>query len=345
MTVRMNQKLAEKYFKNQATPGETQKVLEWFETHDGERYLKERFERDRDLMDSHDLRKKVPELDSDKLYKSIQLNIKKKKCFFSLKRTDWLGYTVKAAAAVLVILTASLFTITHQQYVAEQVVEPEPVVFQTEEEQHREITLGDGTIVRMNSNSEIVVSADFMNGTREITLTGEAYFDVEHKPEQPFIIHANQSTVEVLGTAFNVRSFSGENNVQVAVEEGSVLFKEASVENSDDHLTAILSSGQYGYLDISGRTILVEDFAIENYLAWKKGRLEFENLSLSQVCTQLNRLYDITCSYADPEFENLHLTASFSMESMEKTLSVIGLSLGIDYKKNTDNRIHWIHER
>lgn len=342
MTVRMNRKLAEKYFKNQASPSETQKVLEWFETHEGERYLKERFEIDGDLMDSNDLRKMVPELDSDKLYKSIQLNIKKKRKVFSLRRTDWLGYTVKAAAAVLVILTASLFTITHQQYLSEQVVESEPVLFQTEDEQHREITLGDGTVVRMNSNSEIVVSPDFMRGTREIILTGEAYFEVEHNPEQPFIIHANQSTVEVLGTAFNVRSFSEENNVQVAVVEGSVLFKEASVENPHD-LTAILSNGQYGYLDLSERTIFVDDYAIENYLVWKNGRLVFNNLSLNQICVQLNRLCEITCSFEDDEIKDLQLTANFSNDSIEKTLSVISLSLNIKYEKD-ENHVTWIYE-
>ncbi len=326
----MTKKLAEKYFNNQTTPAESKAVLEWFETSEGKQVLQEIIEVDGDLMERKDLRALIPELDSEKLFTSIQEKINRKKVLYSIRRTDWVGYAAKAAAAMLVIFTAALFTITHHQDLVEQVVEREPVLFQTEDGQHREITLGDGTVVRMNSNSKIVVSPDFMRGTREITLTGEAYFDVEHNPEQPFVIHANQATVEVLGTAFNVRSLYGESNVQVAVMEGSVLLKEASVENSQD-LETTLSKGQYGYLDILERTISVDEFAIENYLVWKNGRLEFENLSLNQVCIQLNRLYDIICRYADPKFENLPLTANFSNESIEKTLSVISLSLDIEF--------------
>lgn len=331
----MDLNIVEKYFANQASPSQRHRVLEWFETHDGKHYLKKRVDKDYDLLNNHDLHSQVPELDSEMLYNSIQNQIQKQSCVLSFKRTDWLGYAVKAAAAVMVIFTASVFTVTHQQYVEEQVVEPEPVVFQTEDEQHRTITLGDGTMVRMNSNSEIVVSADFLQGTREITLYGEAYFDVEHHSEQPFIVHANQSSIEVFGTAFNVRSLSEEDNVQVAVMEGRVLFNDVSQENTEQH-SVTLSKDQYGYLDLYNRTMNVDELAIENYLVWKSGRFVFEELTLQQVCTQLNRIYRVECSFKDEEISEYHLTANFSNESLEKTLSVIALSLDIEFEKDGD---------
>lgn len=327
----MNRILADKYFDNQTTASETEKVLVWFETDEGVQYLEQRFEVDRALMDSTHLRKMVPELDSEKVYTSIQSSIKKKKDIYSIKRTDWLAHTVKAAAAVLVILTASIFTISHQQYVAEQVVEREPVLFQTEDEQHREITLGDGTMVRMNSNSEIVVSEDFMYGSREITLTGEAYFDVVNDSDTPFIIHANQSTIEVLGTAFNVRSLPNQENVQVAVSEGKVAFKRVPYENSEQ-ISVTLTKGQYGYLDNLEGSIVVDEIAVENYLAWKSGDLKFDNLSLNQVCTQLNRMYSIKCVFESERIKDLNLTAKFSNDSIEKALWVISLSLNIEFE-------------
>lgn len=337
----MSRILADKYFNDRVTPAEAQKVLEWFETNEGEKYLKKRFDKDWNLMESNDLRKMVPDLDSDKLYQSIHYAIKRKKNVFSLRRTDWVGYTVKVAAAVLVILTASIFTITHQQYVAEQVVEPEPVVFQTEDKQHREITLGDGTVIRMNSNSEIVVSPEFMLNNREITLTGEAWFDVEHNPDQPFIIYTNQSKVEVLGTAFNLRSVKGEKNVQVAVVEGHVAFKGAKNGIEYNELSVILSKNQYGYLDLDRHSIKVDDKAVENYLAWKSGRLNFEELSLESVCKQLNRIYGTKCSFEDSEIRTLKLTASFSNESLHKTLNVIAMTLGVEYELR-DDHVKWI---
>ncbi len=173
-------------------------------------------------------------------------------------------------------------------------------------------------------------------------LKGEAFFDVARNPEQPFIIHANESDVEVLGTSFNVKSHPEQSNVQVAVVEGRVAFKNVNNTPEAEALSVTLSKGQYGYMDIHKRTILVDDLAVENYLAWKNGRFEFEGLTLQQVCTQLNRLYEIECSYSNKQIENLLLTASFSNESLEKTLEVIALSLDIEYDlKNNNETVNW----
>ena len=158
----MSKKLADKFFSNQATPGEIRRVLEWFDTPEGKHYLQKRLDMDAGLMDRRELQDLVSDLDSEELYRSIRADIRKNRNVFYLQRRDWLGYTMKAAAAVLVMITASLFSIAHQEYVADQIVEPKPVVFQTGDEENRNITLGDGTEIQLNSNSEIIVSRDFM---------------------------------------------------------------------------------------------------------------------------------------------------------------------------------------
>ncbi|WP_158607301.1 FecR family protein [Rhodohalobacter sp. SW132] len=336
----MSKKLAEKFLNNQTTPAENEVVLEWFETTEGQKFLLESIEHDKGYMDKKDLRSTVSDLDSEKLYSSIQEEIRSKKKIFSLKSTDWLGYSMKAAAAVLVIITATLFTIILESNKTDQVAEREPVIFQTEQDQHREITLGDGSVVRLNENSEIVISEDFLDEKREITLTGEAYFDIVHKPESPFIIQANQSSIEVLGTSFNVRSISGQDNVQVVVEEGKVSFS-AKEEGYNERPSVILSKGQYGYMDLNEGSIQVDEVAIDNYFAWKSGRFVFDDLTLQQVCTQLNRLYELECGFEGQESRNLSLTANFSNESLDKTLSVIALTLNLEYERN-NNQVKWI---
>lgn len=336
----MNKKLVERFFTNQTTPEETERVLDWFDTPKGKQYLRERLDIDYDLMDRNELREMVPELNSDNLYQSIQNKIGPERKKITIHKPDWLGYAFKAAATILVILTASLFTITQQRYTAEQVVEREPIHFQTNNDENREITLSDGSVIQLNKNSEVTISEDFMRGTRELELKGEAFFDVAHNPEQPFIIHAHESAVEVLGTSFNVKSLHDQSNVQVAVVEGKVAFKNVNSTSESEVLSVTLSKGQYGYMDIQKRTILVDDLAVENYLAWKNGKFEFEALTLQQVCTQLNRLYEIECSYSNEGVQNLLLTASFSNESMEKTLEVIALSLDIEYETREDT-VFW----
>lgn len=339
----MDRKIVEKFFINQTTPEETRRVLDWFETAEGKQYLQERLDIDSDLMDRRELRKMVPDLDSDHLFEAIQEKISQEKTVRIIRKPDWFGHAFKAAAAILVIFLTSVFYITNYTDPAETVAKREPIHFQTSNEENREIKLSDGSVVRLNKNSEITISEDFMQGSREIELTGEAYFDVTHNPDQPFIIHTNESSVRVLGTAFNVRALPGQDNVQVAVVDGRVAFTNADLKRTSpdpNDNSVILMKGQYAYMDVNENTFQVDDIAVENYLAWKSGRFEFEDLTLQQVCTQLNRLYEIECSYSNEQIPNLLITASFSNESLEKTLEVIALSLDIDYEHNQD-RVLW----
>ena len=336
----MNKEIIDKYFQNQVTPEEARKVLEWFETPEGQKYLQERMDIDFALMEREELKPFVPELDSDQLYKSINKRINRMP-FAGKRKSDWLSPVLKAAAMIAVILTTAIFYFTQTVDVVDEITEAVPVVFQTDDVQQSIITLRDGSVVRLNHESELVVANNFLEGTREVTLTGEAYFEIKHDAEQPFIIHANQSSVEVLGTAFNVRSFTNTNNVQVTVVDGKVSF--ANKIHNEKELSVVLSKGQYGYLDIEEQTIAVDEVAIENYLAWKSGRLVFDELTLSQVCTQLHRLYQVDCSYENEEIKDLQLTANFSNDSLEKTLSVISLTLKVDY--NIENeQVHWVQK-
>ncbi len=332
--------LAEEYLKGHVTPGEAEKVLEWFETKEGREFLNEKLFEDWSLAEKHRLSGGMPELRSDRLYNTIHQKIKKRRRrgVFKLKKADWPGILVKIAAAILVVATASYLAVQYDHYSAGLVTEREPVIFITGDEENREIKLGDGTVIRLNNNSQLVVSKDFLHGTREITLDGEAYFEVEHDPGEPFIIHANRSVVEVLGTAFNVRSLSDQANVQVAVTEGKVQFRNHSPDYKDEGV--ILTKGQYGYLDIHKRKIHVDETAVDNYLAWKNGRMIFEGLALQQVCTQLKRLYEVECGFEAESISNQLLTANFANESLEKTLSVIALTLNIEVEINGD-RLFW----
>lgn len=334
----MKKKLADKFFNNQVNNHDASKVLEWFETSEGKDYLNNKLDSDKNLMSKKELAELDNEVESEKLYKSIQEKIRYRRDL-KKKRWDYVSHMVKVAAVLAVIITSSLLVIKHEadleEHYAEQI--DETIYFQTGHDQHQEITLADGTLIRLNSNSELLVSKNFMQDTREITLGGEAYFDVAHDPERKFIIHANQSTIEVLGTAFNVRSYSGHDNVQVAVIDGTVSFRNIWEENN----RVLLKKGDFAYLDVNKNAVSVDNVAVENYLAWKSGMLVFENLSLNQVCNQLSRLYDVMCNYDNENIRQYHVTARFSDVSLEKALEVIALTLKIGYEKE-GNKITWV---
>jgi transmembrane sensor len=337
----MNRELAEKYLSNLATPVEAEEVLKWFRTPEGEKYLLHKIINDVELLDTPNLVEMVPELQSDKIYQSVWTRIQESKKPvrpYSFHRNKWAGVFLKAAAAILVVVSAAYFSVLYENQEPEITEIHDPLIFQTGSDENRTLRLSDGTIIRMNAESELIVSGTYLRGSREITLNGEAYFEVVHDPDNPFIIHSNQSTVEVLGTEFNVRSYPGHNNVQVAVIDGKVSFKNVLQVNSDHNL--ILQRGQYGYLDLNTGNFETDDIAIENYLSWKNGSLVFEELTLAQVCQQLSRLYESECEFEHDGIRSLLVTAKLTDPSLDKTAEVIALTHNISHQK-TGNRIKW----
>jgi len=327
----MNKYLLEKFLNDECTAEESAKVLKWFDTEEGEKFLQGELDSDVENLMSGlgQFGSGYPEPDSDKILKSIQGSIRKQE--FRKKRKHQVIYPiVKVAAAMLVVLTASFFYQNVYLHESEEITEQIPIHYTTSDDEQRKITLGDGSTIQLNSNSEIWVSGAYMSESREIQLQGEAYFDVMHDPESPFRVYANESEVEVLGTAFNVKSNGHGDNIQVAVTEGRVAFHNRGDLNEGP--SVILDAGHYGYLDLNKNEIVVDNFAIENYLSWMSGELVFEDLSLEKVCLQLNRLYEVQCGFENDQLSGLRLTANFSDESLDKTLSVVALTLDIGFR-------------
>ena len=334
----VNRSLLDKYFSNQANAQETREVLDWFETQEGREYLERRLHIDEGLMARKELHELTPELDSDRLYSSIQKKIVHKDSVHTLFKTGWAGSFMKVAAVLLVVTIALIFSFTQKKDV--ELATQEPIIYTTLDKENKNLSLADGSVIRMNSNTEVEVSADYLKGSREITLSGEAYFDIQPHSTLPFIVHANGSTIEVLGTEFNVRSRGDRKNVQVAVVEGKVAFRSNDNNAGSKPFSVFLSENQYAYLDLSNQSLNVDSIAIGNYLAWKSGRLNFEKLTVGKVCLQLSRLYNIECRFTSPKIRSMVLTASFTNESLAKTLNIISLTLGIRHELQNDT-VFW----
>jgi transmembrane sensor len=339
----IDKELLDRFFNDECSAEEAEKVLKWFGTPEGKKFLQESLDTDvvRFMSESKRMQSNYPEPDSDELLASIDQEIRKQD-FSNKRKRQYIYPIIKAAASVLVILTAAYFYQFAYEPQESEIAEVVPIHYATSEDEQREITLGDGSTIRLNSNSEILISSGYMSEGREIELQGEAYFDVVHNPDRPFIIHANESVIEVLGTSFNVKSYEAMQSIQVAVTEGRVAFKRGS-EPADEQNSVLLEKGQYGYLDLNNNKFSVDDFAIKNYLAWMSGRLVFEDLSLGRVCLQLNRLYEVNCTFENESLTDLKLTANFSDESLDKTLSVVALTLDIGFRIN-DSEVVWIEE-
>lgn len=338
-------KLADKFFNNQCSSKEAEKVLEWLDSPEGQDYLSEKIDDDLDSFDENSEADEnetehlpnIKKLNPERHYNRILSAIEQLERSVKRKR-DTFAPLLKIAASLLVVAAASVFVYTSGsfEYLEEQISE---TVLTTTADQQREVTLGDGTIIHLNQHSAVTISEKYMQEKREIFLEGEAYFEVAHHADLPFIIRTAYSEVEVLGTSFNVKSNTEAGQIEVAVLEGSVSFRES---RESEATQVILQKGEYGFLDIASRQITTENFGVENYLAWKNREFVFNELSLDQVCIQLNRFYDVTCEFEEEAFENRRLTANFPNDDLENTLSVIAFSLHLDYESD-GSRISWLN--
>lgn len=342
--------LIEKYFNGQCTKREVELVLEWFDTAEGKKYLEENLDKDvEQALEGADdtLMSSGAEPDSEKILSGIfskmeqterkdSPRVRYKHTFG--KKKDYSSAIIKIAASILILFGASLFYFMGYEGSADEPAHAGSSHFATSGDQQKQVTLADGTEIQLNSNSEIWIPDAEAGTDMEVELSGEAYFDVAHDPEREFTVQANETVIEVLGTSFNINSRSPRGDVQVAVVDGSVSFYSDPADNNGQ--SVILEKGQYAYLDIATRQISVEDFGVQNYLSWMSGRLVFDDLKLDKVCLQLNRIYQVECGFEKEDLKDLRLTADFSNESLDKTLSVIALSLDLDYRSD-NHRVIW----
>ena len=151
------------------------------------------------------------------------------------------------------------------------------------------LTLPDGSRVWLNAASSIRYPTAFTDAERRVEVTGEAYFEVTRNASKPFrVMIGDASSVEVLGTRFNVNAYRGEERSHTTLLEGSV-----RVRSGDKQL--MLQPGQQAQL--SEEIYLIEDIDVNGIIAWKNGFFNFEGLPLREVMHQLERWYDIEVIY------------------------------------------------
>src|SRR5690625_3927738 len=229
-------------------------------------------------------------------------------------------------------LVTSMFYVSHQVPMQEDEAPAQPISDTAGDNQQRALTLSDGTKIRLNSNAQIWIPEDFNRSTREVTLEGEAFFEVSDDDEKPFVVHTDRATIKDLGTAFNVRAVPDNQNVQVAVTNGKVSVW--SDRQTEDKATELIE-GQLGHLDLQEGTLQIEQFGVNNYLSWMNGRLKYNGARLDQVSRQLSRMFDVSFTYSNHSLKNLTVDADFERKSLRKVLHVIAMTLHIDYRIDT----------
>jgi ferric-dicitrate binding protein FerR (iron transport regulator) len=189
-----------------------------------------------------------------------------------------------------------------------------------------QFSLPDGTTGWLNSNSSVKYNGNFITN-RQVTLSGEAFFDVFKDKGRPFRVSTNEINVEVLGTRFNIASYEDENNVEVVLEEGKLVFNDKEMNKSYTMNPNDLIVYDKKLMDFSTEVIQPQ-----KYLSWTEGKLVFRNDPLDVIARRLERWYNIDVEVKGSFREDLRLRATFIDESLEEVLALLKRSLAVNYK-------------
>ena len=198
----------------------------------------------------------------------------------------------------------------------------------TQKGEFEQIELPDGSLVRMNADTRITVDPDFNDTNRKITLEGEAFFDVTKNPKRPFKIYTANTTVEVLGTSFNVSSYAEATEVEVAVVEGKVAFQAMDAEQ------ITLEAQQAATYDKEEQSMMSFPLDKDLSLDWMDGRMVFRDMPLEKVYTSLERRFAVQIN---DQSKQGHLPYNNTLEredSLEGFLSRLCIASGLAFSKN-----------
>lgn len=193
------------------------------------------------------------------------------------------------------------------------------------------VILPDSSQVWLNKESILAYDPDFDSPQREVQLEGEAFFEVTHNPQQPFIIKAEASETRVLGTSFNLRAYPQEQAVELTVNTGKVAF--TATEGSAQ---GIVTPGFGAILHKQEDSVEKYELTGENAWAWKTGKLQFNGQPLREVLSDLERYYNLKIQLKQPNLGSCRFTGTFQNSDLQEVLQVLEASLQVKIAKQDE---------
>ncbi|WP_184549685.1 FecR family protein [Mucilaginibacter sp. FT3.2] len=194
-----------------------------------------------------------------------------------------------------------------------------------------QLVLNDGSKVWLNSASSLSFPAVFKGKTREVEITGEAYFEVAKNAKMPFRVKVNNTVVEVLGTHFNIMAYNDEAEMKTTLLEGSVKI-------NNKQYSSLLKPGQQATLGQSGPIKVTDNPDVDDAVAWKEGIFQFRDAGLETIMRQAARWYDVQVSFTGKtptkEFTG-RISRNVKASELMGMLKYIGVNFKIEDKHIT----------
>ncbi|WP_026707119.1 FecR family protein [Flavobacterium frigidarium] len=242
--------------------------------------------------------------------------IKKSNNSFFISKESW---TVAASFLVLLglfsffIFSTSLFS--NREYT-------------TNRGERTKITLSDGSEIWLNAASTLKYPTEFKGDTREVYLSGEAFFDVAKDKVHPFIIHTDKMDTKVIGTSFNVQAYPDQLKQEVVVVTGKV-----NVKSTFTNENVYVTPGQKVVLNGHNNKLQAYNGVAKNTVSlWRKNILVFDETPLSEVIATLNRNYNVVIKVENKNLNNLKINAYFKALPADQVIDLVCNIINATYK-------------
>ncbi|MGN6265345.1 MAG: FecR family protein [Ginsengibacter sp.] len=187
-----------------------------------------------------------------------------------------------------------------------------------------QLMLADGSKVWLNAASSLRFPASFVGKERKVELMGEAYFEVAKNATMPFKVKVHGMEVEVLGTHFNINSYDNESMVRTTLLEGSIKI------NKDDK-SSLLKPGQQAQMNEAGEIKIINNVDVEEAIAWKEGKFQFDKADIHAIMRQLARWYDVEVEYKGNVSSHFGGTISRDV-NLSQVLNMLHLTGEVNFK-------------
>lgn len=297
--------LLDRYSKQQTTPEENLQVEQWLDGHATES----------GRWQGMNASTRGQWLDS--LFEDVQQSIGKgrsAKVILLQQKQTWLRAMIAIAACIVIFFV--LYAVLPS--VRGWFLPSKLMVIQALPSQKRQLTLSDGTQVWLNAGAIFQYAQTFSGKTREVYLTGEAYFDVKHNSAKPFIVHTGQVITTVLGTAFNIKAGKGTAQVVVTVTRGKVSVADGS------HLLGYLTPNEQISYNTEQQKLLKTTVNAPSIIAWSYNDLQFDDLTFSEAAQKLEQRFGVKIHFANESLKNCRFSGTAPRgKNLDKVLQII----------------------
>ncbi len=302
------QTLLQRFLRDECNEAEMRELLQYLNSREGIREAEQEMDARFMMPGGISITPEVSERILDRLRNNVGLTEKSKEATGVPNNSRKYLLRFAASVAGLLLMAGIAYFILNKEQMQ---------LYTTEAIQKRTVILPDGSLVTLNGGSSISFKAG--DARREVLLDGEAYFDVKHDPEKPFYVNTSQIEIKVLGTAFNVKSYAGDDAVETTLIRGKVTVRNLSGPEKNEEIELI--PNQQAVFDKT--TLLLNKAGVEKETgtAWHKGNLVFEDEPIQNILEELGKWYGVNIQVAS-ESKDCRFNIFIENETLDEVLQL-----------------------